>query len=60
MSKKSEARWYVSGKKVRVSGKDGFFREALDGSGEVLEFFVTKTENEAAARRFFQKKLGRL
>ena len=59
MSKKSEARWRVTGQKVRVSGKDGVMWEAIDGSGEVLEFFFTKTEDEAAAKRFFQKMLGR-
>lgn len=59
MSKKSDAKWRVTSKKVRVSGKDGFLWEAIDSSGETLEFFITKTEDETAARRFFQKMLGR-
>lgn len=59
MSKETDASWQVTGKKVRVSGEDGFLWEAFDRSGEVLEFFMTKTEDEAAARQFFEKMLGR-
>ena len=52
-------RWHLEGVYVRNNGVQHFLWRAVDHEGEVLESFVTKERDKAAALKFFRKALKR-
>ncbi len=52
-------RWHLDEMYVRVSGEMVYLWRAVDHEGEVLESYVTKTRDKAAALRFMKKALKR-
>ena len=52
-------RWHVDEVYVRINGELHYLWRAVDHEGEVLESYVTKTRDKAAALRFFRKTLKR-
>lgn len=59
MSNAGTSKWRIVEKQVKVSGEERYLWQAVDDAGEVLEFFVTKDRNEAAAIRFLKEALAR-
>lgn len=57
MGKKSTTDWLVECKLVKIKGEVRYLWQAVDGAGEVLDFYVTETRDEAAALRFLKKAL---
>ena len=53
----SRHRWHVDEMCVKISGKRHWLWRAVDHEGEVLESFVTKSRNKAAALKFLKKAL---
>ena len=51
--------WHVDEVYVRVNGEMHYLWRAVDHEGEVLESYVTKTRDKAAALRFLKKALKR-
>lgn len=49
--------WRVEEKRVKINGKERYLWQAVDGAGDVLEFYVTETRDEAAAIQFLKKAL---
>jgi putative transposase len=52
-------RWHVDEVYVKINGETHYLWRAVDHEGEILESFVTKTRDKAAALRFFKKTLKR-
>ena len=52
-------RWHLDEVFVRVNGERRYLWRAVDHEGEVLESFVTKTRDKAAALKFLKKALKR-
>ncbi|HXG99936.1 MAG TPA: DDE-type integrase/transposase/recombinase, partial [Sphingomicrobium sp.] len=52
-------RWHLDEMYVRINGETHYLWRAVDHEGEVLESFVTKTRDKAAARRFMKRTLKR-
>ena len=51
--------WRVDEVYVRINGEMHYLWRAVDHEGEVLESYVTKTRDKAAALRFLKKALKR-
>ena len=52
-------RWHLDEVYVRINGEMVYLWRAVDHEGEVLESYVTKTRDKAAALRFLKKALKR-
>src|SRR5512139_3005175 len=52
-------KWHLDEMYVRVNGEMVYLWRAVDHEGEVLESYVTKTRDKAAALRFIRKALKR-
>lgn len=52
-------RWHVDEVYVRINGEIHYLWRAVDHEGEILESFVTKKRDKAAALTFFKKTLKR-
>ncbi len=52
-------RWHLDEMVVRLNGEYVYLWRAVDHEGEVLESYVTKTRDKAAALRFMKKALKR-
>jgi putative transposase len=52
-------RWHVDEVFVKVNGKLHYLWRAVDHEGEVLEFYVSKTRDKAAALKFLKKAIKR-
>ncbi len=52
-------KWHLDEMYVRVNGEMVYLWRAVDHEGEVLESYVTKTRDKAAALRFMRKTLKR-
>jgi len=52
-------RWHVDELFVRINGERHYLWRAVDHEGEILESYVTKTRNKAAALAFLKKALNR-
>ncbi len=52
-------RWHLDEMYVRINGETHYLWRAVDHEGEVLESFVTKTRDKAAALRFMKRTLKR-
>ena len=52
-------RWHLDEVYVRINGEMFYLWRAVDHEGEVLESFVTKTRDKAAALKFIKKALKR-
>ena len=52
-------RWHVDEVFVKINGVQHYLWRAVDHEGEVLESYVTKTRDKAAALRFLKKLMKR-
>jgi len=52
-------RWHLDEVYVRINGEMHYLWRAVDHEGEVLESFVTRTRDKAAALKFIKKALKR-
>jgi putative transposase len=52
---RSNWQWYLDEVFVKISGERFYLWRAVDHEGEVLECFVTKRRNKAAAKKFLIK-----
>jgi len=52
-------RWHLDEVFVRINGKRHYLRRAVDHEAEILESFVTRKRNKAAALKFLRKALKR-
>src|ERR1700712_3588157 len=52
-------RWHLDEVYVKINGETHYLWRAVDHEGEVLESFVTKTRDKAAALKFIKKALKR-
>jgi putative transposase len=52
-------RWHLDEVFVRINGERHYLWRAVDHGGEMLESFVTKTQNKSAALKFLRKALKR-
>ena len=52
-------RWHLDEVYVKINGEMHYLLRAVDHEGEVLESYVTKTRDKAAALRFIKKALKR-
>src|SRR6201996_6553089 len=52
-------RWHLDEVYVRINGEMGYLWRAVNHEGEVLESFVTKERNKAAALKFIKKAMKR-
>jgi len=52
-------RWHLDEMYVRINGEMRYLWRAIDHEGEVLESFVTKERDKAAALTFIKKALKR-
>jgi len=52
-------RWHVDEVFVKINGETHYLWRAVDHEGEILESYVTKKRDKAAALRFFKKALKR-
>ncbi|WP_054947542.1 IS6 family transposase [Novosphingobium sp. KN65.2] len=52
-------RWHVDEVYVKINGEMHYLWRAVDHEGEILENYVTKTRDKAAALRFMKKALKR-
>ena len=52
-------RWHLDEMYVKVNGEMVYLWRAIDHEGEVLESYITKTRDKAAALRFMKKTLKR-
>ena len=51
-------RWFVDETYVKVAGVWRYVYRAVDQHGQVIDIYVSKRRNTAAARRFFKSVLG--
>ena len=54
-----QRRWHLDEVFVKINGERHYLWRAVDHEGEVLESFVTKTRDKAAALKFLKKALKR-
>ena len=59
MRQNTQWRWHLDEVFVRVNGERRYLWRAVDHEGEVLESFVTKRRDKAAALKFLKKALKR-
>src|SRR6195952_35764 len=52
-------RWHLDEVFVKINGETHYLWRAVDHEGEVLESYVTKTKDKAAALKFIKKALKR-
>ena len=52
-------RWHLDEVFVKINGETHYLWRAIDHEGEILESYVTKRRDKAAALRFFKKALKR-
>ena len=52
-------RWHLDEVYVKINGETHYLWRAIDQEGEILESFVTKTRDKAAALTFMKKALKR-
>ena len=52
-------RWHLDEMVVKLNGEMVYLWRAVDHEGEVLESYITKTRDKAAALRFMKKALKR-
>ena len=52
-------RWHLDEVFVRINGERHYLWRAVDHEGEILESFVTKTRDKAAALKFLKKAMRR-
>jgi putative transposase len=52
-------RWHLDEVYVKINGETHYLWRAVDHEGEVLESFVTKTRDKAAALKFIKKAMKR-
>jgi putative transposase len=52
-------RWHLDETYVKINGQMHYLRRAVDHEGEVLESFVTKERDKAAALKFIKKAMKR-
>lgn len=52
-------RWHLDAMYVKLNGEMVYLWRAVDHEGEILESYVTKTRDKAAAPRFIKKALKR-
>jgi putative transposase len=57
MAKASLPTWRLEVAPVKINGRARYLWQAVDESGEVLDFYATEARDEAAARRFFEQAL---
>src|SRR3712207_4716955 len=55
----SRSRWHLDEVFVRINGVQHYLWRAVDHEGEVLEAFVSKTRDKAAALKFLRKLMKR-
>ena len=55
----SRWRWHLDGMFVKIRGETHYLWRAVDHEGEVLESYVTKTQDKVAALKFLRKALKR-
>jgi putative transposase len=51
--------WHLDAVYVKINGEMHFLWRAVDHGGEVLESFVTTTQDKAAALKFIKKAMKR-
>lgn len=54
-----QCRWHLDEMYVKINGEMRYLRRAVDHEDEVLESFVTRTRDKAAALKFLRKTLKR-
>ena len=59
MRQSTQWRWHLDEVYVRITGEMRYLWRAVDHEGEVLESFVTKERDKAAALKFIRKALKR-
>src|SRR5271156_1517007 len=59
MRQVTQWRWHLDEVYVKINGELHYLWRAVDHEGEVLESFVTKTRDKAAALRFIKKAMKR-
>ena len=59
MRQHTQWRWHLDGVYVKINGEMRYLWRAMDHEGEVLESFVTKEWDKAAALRFIKKAMKR-
>ncbi len=59
MRQQTQWRWHLDEVYVRINGEMRYLWRAVDHEGEVLESFVTKERDKAAALKFIKKALKR-
>lgn len=59
MRRHTHWRWHLDEVYVKINGEMRHLWRAVDHAGEVLESFVTKTRDKAAALQFIKKALKR-
>ena len=59
MRQSTHWRWHLDEVYVRINGEMRYLWRAVDHEGEVLESFVTKERDKAAALKFIKKALKR-
>ena len=52
-------KWHLDEVYVKINGEMRYLWRAVDHEGEVLESFVTKDRDKAAALKFIKKKMKR-
>jgi putative transposase len=52
-------RWHLDAMYLKITGEMHYLWRAVDQEGEVLESFVSKTRDKAAALKFIKKALKR-
>jgi IS1 family transposase len=55
----SQWKWYLDEVYVKINGEMHYLWRAVDQEGEVLESYITRTRDKAAALRFMKKALKR-
>jgi putative transposase len=55
----SRWQWHLDEMFVKINGERHYLWRAVDHEGEVLESFVTKTRDKAAALKFLRKSMKR-
>ena len=59
MRQATQWRWHVDEVFVKIAGETHYLWRAIDHEGEVLEAYVTKTRDKAAALKFLKKAMKR-
>ncbi len=59
MRQVTQRRWHLDEVFVKIAGETHYLWRAIDHEGEVLEAYVTKTRDKAAALKFLRKAMTR-